>query len=232
MRLRWLVGLLLCAVAMHALRAQQQPVSVEPSMDEIPRTEAPLNIVPMPFGRKAGFYAKNTFYPAPLLLPVLPAAIVMADPPRHYPREWSRGAAAFGRNYADCLTTEVAANTGKFLVGAMTHEDPRYYPARDARASHRIWHAVVFTVVDRSDRGTPEFAASNFAGALSAGFVGMSYRPRGYDDLVHAGQRTGGALGGFAPSLLVGYATQNLLSEYSPEMKRLGHKLHLPFIPE
>jgi hypothetical protein len=75
-------------------------------------------------------------------------------------------------------------------------------------------------------------AISNLAGSAAGGFVGMAYLPSGYSDTVHAGQRAAGTLGGYVPTLLVGYATGNLVSEFSPELKWLGRKLHIPFIPK
>jgi hypothetical protein len=207
-------------------------VIVKAAQDFIPRGGGKLVIEPMSLKRKLQYYAKDTFNPVSLLIPALPAAIIMADPPRRYPREWRDGADAFGRNFGDCLITELAANSGKFIAGAITHEDPRYYPDQARGFAHRTWHAIAFTFVDRNDQGRPVPAVSNFVGAAAAGFVGRAYLPDGYNDLVHAGQRSAGTLGGYVPTLLVGYATQNLLTEFSPELKKLGRKLHLPFVPK
>jgi hypothetical protein len=218
-----------------SLSAQQQPVPgvlrVPGSSGEIPRTPKPLEIEPMTAAQKFSWYRRHTFDAGSLLIPALPAAILMADPPKRYPRDWRDGAPAFGRNFGDCLATELAANTGRYLAGTLTHEDPRYYPDRGKNPVHRTFHALLFTLVDRSETGHPAVAFSNLAGAAAAGFAGLAYLPSGYNNSAHAVQRAGGTLGGYVPTLLVGYATGNLVSEFSPELKRLARKLHLPFVP-
>jgi hypothetical protein len=202
------------------------------SADEIPRGTKTLEIEPMTAQQKFSWYRRHSFDPASLLIPALPAAIIMADSPKHYPRDWRDGAPAFGRNFGDCLATELAANTGRYIAGTLAHEDPRYYPDQKKNAFHRIFYSLAFTLVDRSDTGHPMLAISKLAGSAAAGFVGMAYLPQGYNDTIHAGQRAAGTLGGYVPTLLVGYATGNLLSEFTPELKRLGRKLHLPFFPK
>jgi hypothetical protein len=217
-----------------SLLAQQNPQSgvlrVPGSADQIPRGTHTLEIEPMTAEQKFNWYRRHSFDVGSLLVPALPAAILMADPPKHYPRDWRNGGTAYGRNFGDCLATEAAANAGRYLAGALTHEDPRYYPDQKTNAFHRVYHALAFTLVDRSDTGHPMVAFSNLAGAASAGFVGRAYLPSGYNDTVHAGQRAGGTLGGYVPTLLVGYATGNLVSEFTPELKWLGRRLHLPFV--
>jgi len=202
------------------------------SADEIPRLPGTLEIEPMSAEQKFSWYRRHSFDAGSLLIPALPAAILMADSPKHYPHGWRDGGAAFGRNFGDCLATELAANTGRYLAGTLTHEDPRYYPDRRKNPFHRTYHALAFTLVDRSDTGKPMFAISNLAGSAAAGFIGRAYLPAGYNDNIHAGQRAAGTFGGYVPTLLVGYATGNLFSEFSPELKWLGRKLHVPFVPK
>lgn len=84
----------------------------------------------------------------------------------------------------------------------------------------RAFHAIVFTAFDESDSGHTTPALSNFAGAASAGFVGKSYLPSGYNDASHAVTRTGIAFGTFAMT--------NLAVEFSPELNRIGKSFRLP----
>ena len=137
-----------------------------------------------------------------------------------------------GRNFGSSLAMEVSANTAKFLTGTLTHEDPRYFPARGKGVVHRTLYALAFTVVDRSEDGRPRFALSNFAGAAAAAFVGNAYLPPGFEDSVHIWQRAGGTLGGYMPTLLVGYADGNLISEFKPELRRLARWLHMPRVAQ
>jgi hypothetical protein len=57
---------------------------------------------------------------------------------------------------------------------------------------------------------------------------GNAYPPLGFEDCVHVRQRSGGILGGYVPTLLVAYADGNLISEFKPELRHLGHRLHQP----
>jgi len=176
------------------------------------------------------YYVKNAFDAGSLLIPALPAAIVMLDPPSHYPHEWKNGGAAFGRNFGDALATELAAKTGKYVAAGSFREDPRYFRSTDRGAWKRLGHAVGFTFVDRSVHGDRMLAVSNIAGAFAGGFAGRAYLPEGYDDRTHALQRTSGTYFGYAPTLLVGYMTGNIAEEFKPELKRVAKALHIPFV--
>ena len=206
------------------------PTVVPVAADDIPRAQGPLTIQPMKFRDQARFYLKHTYDPGSLFIPALPSAIIMADPPKRYPRAWKDGGQAFGRNFGDAFAVQTAANTAKFLAGSFLREDPRYFPDTKRAVTHRILYALSFTVVDRSTGGRPRLALSNFAGAAAGGFVGRAYLPDGYSDNIHAGQRSAGLFVGYIPTQLVGYATGNVISEFSPEFKALGKALHIPFV--
>lgn len=220
----------LCARAQDPFGTSTQPVIVSAKTNDIPRGPGALTIQPMTFGNQARFYVRHTYDPGSLLIPSLPAAIIMASPPRRYPREWKDGGQAFGRNFGDAFAVQTSANTGKFLAGSILHEDPRYFPDTSLAVVHRIFYALAFTVIDRSTQGKPRLAMSNFAGAAGGGFVGRAYLPAGYNDNIHAGQRSAGLYVGYIPTQLVGYATGNLFSEFTPEFKALGRALHIPFL--
>jgi len=205
-------------------------VVVKPSDEEIPVDYGSTYIVPMFFEDQTRFWLRRSVEPAPLLLPVVPALMVLADPPRQYPKAWKDGGGAFGRNFGDALTEEEAARTGRYLAGALLQEDPRYYPSASTHIAGRAAYAVIFTFVDRSTHGKPRPAFSNFIGAAAGGFVGNTYLPRGYDDPTHALQRTGGNFVGYGETQLVGFVAENLILEFHPELREFGRWLHLPFV--
>ena len=62
-------------------------------------------------------------------------------------------------------------------------------PRPGSNVGGRVFHAISYTFVDRTDSGARTIAFSNFAGAASGGFVGMAYLPDGFNDPTHAGQR-------------------------------------------
>ena len=85
----------------------------------------------------------------------------------------------------------------------------------------RSFHALAFTFVDKSDSGHNRVALANFAGAEAGGFVGNLYLPAGFNNLSHAETRTAIAFGGFA--------AQNLLREFAPDLLKATRRLHAPF---
>jgi hypothetical protein len=166
-------------------------------------------------------YAIVTVGPRSLFGPVFSAAIRMADPPGTYPRDGRLGAGAFGRNYGNALASRASMETGRFLTGALLHEDFRYRLSASKNPLVRSFHAVAFTFVDKSDSGQDRVAVANFVGAAASGFVGNLYLPVGFNNLTHAETRTAFAFGVFA--------AQNLLREFIPDLLKATHNLHAPF---
>jgi hypothetical protein len=165
-------------------------------------------------------YAVSTVGPRALFNPIFRVSIRMLNPKDGFPRDWQRGAGAIERNYANALARNASLQTGRFLTGALLHEDFRYRPSISRNPLLRALHAVSFTFVDKSDSGKNQIAFANFAGAASGGFVGALYLPSGFNNLSHAETRSAIAFGGF-----IG---QNLFREFAPDLLRAAHKLHLP----
>ena len=172
---------------------------------------------------KFTIYTHQTFGPPALVFPALGAGIRMANPPKHYPRDWTDGGGAFGRLYGNALATQTSKRTAEFLTEAVLHEDPRYLPARpDSNVGQRVFHAISYTFVDRTDSGAHTFAFSNFAGAAAGGFVGMAYLPDGFNDTTHAEQR--------ALSEFIAIGISNIAGEFAPQLAPIVRKLHIPKI--
>ncbi|HEU4415238.1 MAG TPA: hypothetical protein VFT65_10690 [Candidatus Angelobacter sp.] len=173
-------------------------------------------------GGKLRYFANESFRPGVLAAAAVYTGIEMAFPPKAYPPEWRQGLAGFGRNYGDFMASWTAVQGGKFVVAAATHEDPRYIRSTRSGLLPRSLHALRFVFVDQSDSGRRRIALSNFAGAAAGGFVGSAYLPDGYNDASHAYSRSAIALSGFL--------TSNLADEFHPEIVKLAHKFHIPFI--
>ena len=171
---------------------------------------------------KALYFWRRSFSPGAFVSPLFTAGPELVKPPIHYPKPWRDDGAAFGRLYGDALAFQTAAQTGRFLTGLAFHEDPRYASSANQNPLARALHAIAFTAVDKSDSGHATFAIANFVGAASAGLVGTTYLPAGYNDSSHALDRMGIALASFAAS--------NLASEFSPELRKVGKRLHLPHL--
>jgi len=199
-------------------RSQAPPVG--PPMGPVPpwMTKTRLTL-----GDKFTIYTHQTFGPPALVFPAFGAGIRMVNPPNHYPHDWTDGGGAFGRLYGSALATQTSKRTAEFLTEAVLHEDPRYLPARPgSNAGERIFHAISYTFVDRTDSGARTIAFSNFAGAAAGGFVGMAYLPDGFNDPTHAGQR--------ALSEFMTIGISNIAGEFAPQLAPIVRKLHIPKI--
>ncbi len=166
---------------------------------------------------KFSYYLTETYLnPSLFTAPAFRAGLRMANPPgkgaTQYPLEWRQGAEAFGRNYGDAFAQRISFHTARFASGVLTHEDPRYFPSSSHNAFARSVHALIFTLVDRSDSGHAMPAISNFAGAAAAGFAGNAYLPAGFNNVTHSGQRATLQLG------VTGAG--NLFREFAPQMPR------------
>ncbi len=177
------------------------------------------------FGDKFTIYTHQTFGPPALILPAFKAGMGMANPTKHYPREWKDGAGAFGRLYGDSIATVTSQRTARFLTCVALHEDPRYVRSTSKNPLLRTTHALAFTLIDKTDSGRNTIAFSNFAGAAAGGFVGRAYLPHGYSDLTHAEQRMA--------FQFMSIAIQNIAAEFQPQWGPLVRKLRInKIIPE
>ncbi len=198
--------------------AQDNKPPASPKTDTSVRTLSPARLT---VGGKFRNFASESFSPQALLADAGAAGLTMASPPSAYPREWRQGAGSFGRNFGDYAVSWTAAQGGKFVAASVLHEDPRYYPSQRKNWLHRGAHAIGFAIVDRSDSGHARLAVSNFAGAFSGAFVGNAYLPDPYANRSHALARSG--LG------LAGFASNNLVEEFRPEIRKVAHAFHLPW---
>jgi hypothetical protein len=171
---------------------------------------------------KLRIYIHKSFGPPAVILPAFGAGFQMLNPPSHYPRDWKDSAGAFGRLYGYKLADRTSRETGQFLTGLLLHEDPRYQRSTSTNAFRRVFHALAFTVVDKTDSGGNTLAVSNFASTAAGGFVGMGILPRGYNDLTHAEQRMA--------SEFLQIAIGNIATEFEPQWGPIAKKIRLPKI--
>jgi hypothetical protein len=171
---------------------------------------------------KLQIYIHKAFGPPAVVLPALGTGFQMLNPPSHYPREWKDGSDAFGRIYGYKVADRTSRETAQFLTGFLLREDPRYQRSTSTNPLLRTFHALAFTVFDKTDSGRTTFAASNFAAAAAGGFVGMGILPDGYNDVTHAEQRMA--------SEFLQIAIGNIATEFEPQWGPWAKKLRLPKI--
>jgi hypothetical protein len=178
-----------------------------------------LTRTPLTGGDKFRIYIHKSFGPPAVILPAFGAGFQMLNPPNHYPREWKDGAGAFGRIYGYKEADRASRETAQFLTGFLLHEDPRYLRSTSTNPLRRTFHALAFTVIDKTDSGRNTLAVSNFASAAAGGFVGMGILPNGYNDVTHAEQRMA--------SEFLQIAIGNVATEFEPQWGPLAKKIHL-----
>jgi hypothetical protein len=201
--------------------APQPPVS-GPEINQLSVLPPKLTPYRLDASDKFYIYVHEAYGPPAVILPAIGAGLGMIHPKPAYPTDWKDGAGAFGRRYGDSLARDTAKSTAEFMTGAVLHEDPRYLRSTSTGAFGRTFHALAFTLFDKTDSGRTTLAVSNFAGAAADGFVGMAYLPAGFNDLTHAGQRATASMGEVA--------FKNILTEFEPEWGPLYQKLHIPKI--
>jgi len=182
---------------------------------------APLAVGPDTLKIKTDTWLILSFGPRAFVGPALSSAIRMAKPNYNYPNDWHQGMQGYGRIYGSAFGTKVATQTARYAASALLREDYRYVPSTSTEFFPRVFHAVGFIFVDRSDSGERRPAYSNFAGAAAGGFVPNLWLPDGFNDGTHGAERMGTQFGGFA--------IQNVLREFTPDLFRLLHGHHIPF---
>ncbi len=191
-------------------------------LNQFPVLSPGLTRMPLTASDKFQIYIHKTYGPPAVILPAFGAGMQMANPKSTYPKEWKYGAAAFGRNYGYGVAVHTSRNTAQFLTDVLLHEDPRYLRSTSTNPLGRTFHALAFTVFDKTDSGRTTLAVDNFASAAAGGFVGMGILPDGYNDVTHAEQHMASE---FA-TLAIG----NILTEYEPQWGPWAKKLRIPKI--
>lgn len=179
---------------------------------------------PQTFTERTVSYIKEAYGPSGVFSPLIPATFRTMFPRNNFPREWRQGPGGFGRNYGDALVTDVTEKTARYVSAAALHEDFRYRPSASKSYVRRALHGVTYAIVDKSDSGSNRIALSNFAAAFAGAYVSNAYLPDGYSNATHADVR--------AASAFLGFAGQNVATEFSPELKAIAKKLHVPFPSE
>jgi hypothetical protein len=131
------------------------------------------------------------------------------------PKEWGRAPEWLGARVASNFGRRVVSNTIEFGLGAALHEDTRYRPSDLGPLRQRIWYATTSAFTARVPGGT-RFGYSRL-GAIAGGvWVASSWHPEKKCASAHW-QDVGFAVLGKVPD--------NLLSEFSPDLRRTGAKV-------
>jgi hypothetical protein len=130
------------------------------------------------------------------------------------------GGGAWGREYgASVADAEARYFFGRFLFPTLMGQDPRYLPKREGGVLSRAWYAATRVVVTRKDNGDSTFNSSEFFGIAFSKALTNAYYPER--------DRTLGRTANSILGALQGDASGNLLTEFTPDIKRIFRR-HAP----
>jgi len=147
-------------------------------------------------------------------------AFLLADTGLGYalndPEEWGQAPGSFGARLGSNFGRRFVANSIEFGLGVALHEDARYRSAQLTSLPQRVWYATKAAFTARASEGRTRLAYSRFGAVAGAVLAGSTWRPTpaSAPDLL--------AEIGFS---LAGKVPDNLLDEFSPDMRRAGHKV-------
>lgn len=140
--------------------------------------------------------------------------------------KWGSGISGYGKSLAPAYGQKVINNSVEFAAGAIIGDDARYRMSTSHGFMKRGLHAIgaTFTATDKTGRIRPAY--SRIVAISGALLISNQWRPR---------PLTGLSLGDALIFNVTDMAQDNLLTEFTPELKRLGnkiwHKVHRAKMP-
>jgi len=134
-----------------------------------------------------------------------------------YP-DYGQGAEGFGKRFGSSMARSASRQFfGTFVFASVLHQDPRYFPIKDATLKQSIRHALRRIVITPTDSGGEAPNYSGLMGSLAAEILANTYLP---DD-----ERTAGKTFKRLGKGVAIRAGTNILKEYWPTIfKRLRNK--------
>jgi hypothetical protein len=180
-------------------------------------THAPLAYTPLSAHCKFKLFLTSTYSPYTFASAGFQATEAQATGQwPHYGGGTQGWAKRFGATLAN---TESRRFIQGFALSTILHQDPRYFPSFKKGLFSRTWYSATRVVITKNDNGDSRFNTSEFLGALLTSALQNSYYPRHDRTFGDTMNRFGGALSSDV--------IDNLLREFTPDMKRLFRK-HAP----
>ena len=147
------------------------------------QAQAPLSrasrVQPAPLtGReKFRFYLKSTYGPGEMAFSLTGAGINQA---RDSVPEFGQGVEGYSKRFGSALGQKAVSRSIRSGMGALLHEDPRYFASNRSGTWNRALYAAGQTFVAHKDSGGTRFAYSRFVGAFSAAYISKQWHPDNY----------------------------------------------------
>lgn len=129
--------------------------------------------------------------------------------------KWGSGLSGFGKSLAPVYGQIVISNTIELFAGEIVGDDARYRPSTSRGLVKRGLHTTVSTFTARAKSGNIRPAYSRIIAVTAALLISNRWRPY---------PRTGFSLSHALVFSVTDMAQDNLLIEFSPDLKRVGHK--------
>lgn len=137
------------------------------------------------------------------------------------PREWGRGPSSFMYRYSSGFGRRIVRNSIELGVGIALKEDTRFTPSSETSLLRRIQAASTRSLTSPDEHGGRKFAYSRLAATVGGVLIASTWHPC---------ERTPGHFMGSIAFGYVGHLQNSLLSEFSPDMIRVGKKVRLKLL--
>jgi hypothetical protein len=132
------------------------------------------------------------------------------------PAEWGQGPQTLAFRIASNFGHRIVANSIEFSLGAALQEDARYRSPHLRGFGERVRYAAKAAFIARQEGGGAEFAFARLGATAGSVLIGSMWQPQpaSAPDLL-AGIGFG----------MLGRVPDNLLTEFSPDMRRVGGRI-------
>ena len=166
---------------------------------------------PLTNAERAKWFVRNTYNPPSLLL--ASPAIAGWRTYRQNPVEWDKSPVGFGQRYGSHLLNTTITNGTEAAMGAVLHEDPRYFPLTTGTTGQRLRQVLKQTVLSRHSNGQFRFGTARALGFTASAVARHAYMPDSVTTAGHTAARVG-----------IGYSGRffgNFFREFRPEIRAL-----------
>jgi len=130
--------------------------------------------------------------------------------------KWGSGSSGLGKSLSAAYGQRVIANTTELFFGELIGDDARYSPSGKKGVTRRAWYAMTHAFTAQARSGNTRPAYSRCIAVTTGALVANQWLPH---------PETGAELTRTLVFGITDKVQDNLLDEFSPDLKRLGIKI-------